>query len=65
MEELYSPGEKIGEFLIKIGALTKEKVAEILEKQEKDPSKLFGEIALELGYIDDKAIDKYLASQSE
>jgi len=53
----------IGEFLVSINAITQEQCQEVLEAQKKDPERLFGEIAIELGYINDEAIDKYLATK--
>ncbi len=52
--------ERIGEFLVKIGAMTPEQRAEVLERQKKEPNRLFGEIAVELGYINDSAVDIFL-----
>ncbi|MCK5615172.1 hypothetical protein KAR91_75615 [Candidatus Pacearchaeota archaeon] len=63
MEDLYSPGERIGEYMVRIGALTPQQVEEITKKQDKEPNKMFGEIAIELGYINDKAIDEYIKSK--
>jgi hypothetical protein len=51
----------IGEFLVGIGAMTGEQVTEVLRVQgEGEEPRLFGEVAIELGYIDDSAIKKYL-----
>lgn len=55
--------EKIGDFLVKIGDITNEQKEEILEIQKKEPDKLFGYIAIELKYINEEAIDKYLDSK--
>ncbi|MCD6120355.1 MAG: hypothetical protein J7K04_00800 [Spirochaetales bacterium] len=55
--------EKIGEGLVRIGAITKEQVEEIVKRQEQGDKRLFGEIAIALGYIDDAAIEKYLKSK--
>ncbi len=52
--------ERIGEFLVKIGALTAAQRDEVLAKQTESPDRLFGEIAIELGYINDAAVDQYL-----
>lgn len=52
--------ERIGEFLVKIGALTAAQRDEVLTKQTESPNRLFGEIAIELGYINDSAVDQYL-----
>ncbi len=52
--------EKIGEFLVKIGVMTQAQVDHVLELQGKGDSRIFGEIALELSYINDEAIRKYV-----
>jgi hypothetical protein len=51
---------KIGEFLVQIGAIKQYQVDDVLRLQEQGDTRLFGEIAIELGYIDDEAIKKYL-----
>lgn len=59
--------ERIGDFLIRIGAMTAEQVAQVLaiQSQDKDDElRLFGEIAIELGYIDDEALARYMAAKS-
>ncbi len=55
--------ERIGDGLIRIGAMTKEQVETVLKKQKEGDKRLLGEIAIELGYIDDNAITKYLKSK--
>ena len=52
--------ERIGEFLVKIGALTAAQRDEVIAKQTESPDRLFGQIAIELGYINDAAVDQYL-----
>ncbi len=52
--------EKIGEFLIKIGAMTREQVDHVLQLQAKGDTRIFGEIALELRYLNDDAIKRYV-----
>ena len=61
-EEL-SMEEKIGEALVRIGAMTTEQVEAVLEIQRGGDSRLFGEIAIERGFINDKAIKAYLDSK--
>jgi hypothetical protein len=51
---------KIGEFLVQIGAIKQYQVDDVLRLQKEGDTRLFGEIAIELGYIDDEAIKKYL-----
>jgi hypothetical protein len=51
---------RIGEFLVQIGAIKQYQVDDVLRLQKEGDTRLFGEIAIELGYIDDEAIKKYL-----
>jgi len=58
--------ERIGDFLVRIGAMTEEQVADVLRIQSGDADdevRLFGEIAVECGYIDDDALARYLESK--
>jgi len=55
--------EKIGEALVRIGAMKSYQVEDVLRLQLGGDRRLFGEIAIELGYIDDLAIQKYLSSK--
>jgi len=55
--------ERIGQGLIRIGAMSEEQVKDILARQKDGTNKLFGEIAIELGYVDDEAIKRYLDSK--
>ena len=57
-------GLRVGEFLVSIGAMTKKQVEEVLEEQEKAPEKLFGQIAIEMGFVDDSAINRYLEAKN-
>lgn len=52
--------ERLGEFLVRIGALTPEKVEQVLEIQKSQPDRLFGQIAIDLGYITDSHVDQFL-----
>lgn len=52
--------ERIGDFLVTIGAITTEQVDHVLRLQAGGDSRIFGEIALELGYLNDEAIKKYV-----
>ena len=56
--------ERIGEALVRIGAMKPEQVEAVLAAQKDGDTRLFGEIAIERGYIDDKAIKAYLDSKS-
>jgi hypothetical protein len=55
--------ERIGEALVRIGALKSFQVDDVLRLQKNGDKRLFGEIAIELGYIDDEAIKKYLEAK--
>jgi hypothetical protein len=53
--------ERIGDFLLRIGAMSRAQVDEVLRIQREDEEpRMFGEIAVELGYIDDSALNKYI-----
>jgi hypothetical protein len=55
--------ERIGEALVRIGAMTPEQVEAVLEIQRGGDPRLFGEIAIEKGFINDQAIKGYLDSK--
>jgi len=52
--------EKIGAFLVQIGVMKPYEVDDVLRVQKEGDARLFGEIAIELGYIDDEAIKGYI-----
>jgi len=52
--------EKIGEGLIRIGAITRDQVEEVLLRQRAGDDRLFGEIAIDLGLINEEALKSYL-----
>jgi hypothetical protein len=52
--------ERIGEFFLRIGAMQHHQVDEVLRAQEAGDNRLFGEIAIEYGYINAEAIKKYV-----
>ena len=52
--------ERIGEALVRIGAMTSEQVDQVLKLQQDGDGRLFGEIAIGEGFINDKAIKAYL-----
>ena len=56
--------DRIGDNLVKIGAMTQEQVDDVLRRQKNGDSRLFGEIAIELEYIDDDVIADYLERRS-
>ena len=62
MERGESSVERFGELLVRVGAIGEDEVATVLEKQKAEPSKRFGEIAVELGYLSSKQVDEFLGS---
>lgn len=57
---------KIGDFLVSIGAMDAQQVEEVLRVQREDEEpRMFGEIAIELGYIDDAVLRKYIEHKAE
>ena len=57
--------EKIGEFLLEIEAIKPYQVEDIIRMQRADDTRLFGEIAIEFGYINDAALRKYIEAEEE
>jgi hypothetical protein len=56
--------ERIGEALVRIGAMSTEQVDQVLKIQKDGDDRLFGEIAIEQGFINDQAIQTYLESKN-
>jgi len=58
--------QKIGEFLVSRGALSQSQVTIVVNHQQSGDERLFGEIAMELGYLaDNEPIDKFLEYQEK
>ncbi len=55
--------ERIGDFLVRIGAMKKAQVEDVLRIQKAGDSRSFGVIAIELGYVNEAAVKKYVDSQ--
>ena len=59
-------GQKIGEFLVAMGALSPTQVTTVIDHQHAGDERLFGEIAMELGYLaDNEPIDKFLEQRKD
>ncbi len=58
--------ERLGEALVRIGAMTEEQVKQVLLRQREQSGldKLFGEIAVELQFVDQQTIEKILNQQT-
>jgi hypothetical protein len=55
---------KIGDFLVSIGAMKTWQVNDVLLSQRSGDARMFGEIAIALGYIDDAALQRYVESRT-
>ena len=55
--------ERIGDGLVRIGAMEAEQRDKVLQIQNDGDERMFGEIAIDLKYIDDEAILKFLESK--
>jgi hypothetical protein len=65
MEKKKAKKLKIGEALIRIGALTEAQVNEVLtiQRERYHFDKLFGEIAVELALVDQETIERILSGE--
>ncbi|MFO8065089.1 MAG: hypothetical protein ACQETQ_04435 [Spirochaetota bacterium] len=63
--EAGSSVQRLGEFLVSIGAMSEDQVELVLKEQKNTPDKLFGQIAIEMGFIDDAAVDRYLQQKDK
>jgi hypothetical protein len=55
-------GRRIGDYLIKIKAMTPVQVAAVLEKQDAGDRRAFGEIAAALGYLSQDAFRRHFSA---
>ncbi len=56
--------ELIGEHFVNLHDLSFEQAEKVLKVQKKNKKKKFGEIAIELGFLEPKKIDEYLDNTS-
>jgi hypothetical protein len=66
MSESGKPKERLGEVLVRRGAMTEEQVRQVLrcQRERSGVDKLFGEIAVELQFVDSKTIEDILNQES-
>ena len=57
--------ERIGEFLLQIEAIKPYQVDDVLRAQKTGDTRLFGEIGLEFGYINDAALRRYIEAEED
>jgi hypothetical protein len=55
--------EKIGQYLVRLDYLSFEQAEEVVRIQQESPGRKFGDIAVELGYIDREILEEYIAAQ--
>ncbi len=55
--------ERIGDGLVRIGAMSEEQRDKVLQMQNDGDERMFGEVAIDLKYIDDQAILDFLADK--
>ena len=56
--------EKIGEFLQRIGVMNQQQVQEILDAHQAGDTRMFGEIAIDFGYVNDEVLRKYIEAKA-
>ncbi len=58
--------ERIGDFLVRVGAMTQEQVEDVVRRQKAGDKRQFGEIAIGLRYLaDSSSIDRFLEYQEK
>jgi hypothetical protein len=67
MSEAGQPKRRLGEVLVLRGAMTEEQVKQVLLKQREQSGldKLFGEIAVELHFVDSQTIEDILNQETD
>ncbi len=56
--------ERIGEFLVRINVIKLKQVENVLRAQQAGDTRIFGEIAIERGYINDEILRKYVEAKA-
>ncbi len=56
--------EKIGETLVRIGAIKPFQVEDVLRAHKAGDDRYFGVIAIEYGYINDEVLKKYVEAKA-
>lgn len=55
--------ERIGDGIVRIGAMSEEQRDKVLQIQNDGDERMFGEIAIDLKFIDDQAILDFMVSK--
>ena len=56
---------RIGDGLVKMGEMTEEQVQRVLKEQKEGDGRLFGEIAVELEFIDIGSVIRYMEQPNQ
>jgi hypothetical protein len=56
--------DRIGSFLVRVGAMQPWQLEKVLQLQRSGDIRRFGELAIDLGYIEDAALKLYVDSRS-
>jgi len=56
-------GERIGDFLVRTGAMQQSQVASVLAAQKAGDTRTFGEITVALGFTTKAAVDSFSAQK--
>lgn len=59
-----SDPSNIGNILLQLGLLTEEQLKQIVQRAQEEQDKVFGQIAIEAGYINQADVDLALAKQA-
>ena len=55
--------ERIGDFLVRTGAMQKSQVDAVIAAQKAGDARAFGELAVTLGFVARAAVDEYVSSR--
>lgn len=53
--------EKIGQYFVRLEILSFEQAEEVFRRQQEEPHKKYGEIAIEMGYITPEDLEEFLS----
>ena len=57
--------ERIGDFLVRIGAMTEGQVGQIIAAQKGGDGRMFGEIAIAMGFVDENALKAFVERKAD
>ena len=57
--------ERIGDYLLRTGAMKQAQIDEVIKAQKNGDKRTFGQLAVGLGYVTQAAVDAFLAAQGK